>query len=412
MIQYRRNINCLTSNQLHDLREALAILYSLPQSSPNSWLHVAGLHGEPSPAWCIHGAPGFATWHRAYLLALEGALHCLNPDVTVPFWDWSSSETTGLPPACSSEAYINRSGDSLPNPLYAGPLPPGGPGAMTERRSDIDTTSFGDLATTAQNAMGNPDFVSFQNALNSVHGSVHGRIGGDMGSVPYAAFDPIFWLHHANVDRLWAAWQAGHPGALPADESSLTLEPFLEPCTTSSYVGSDMLSTEALGYRYTRFCLVFVGIFDLKPIRLRIEPRWRERLDVAKLVIRTRQMQRDTFDLRVFVNEPGAGPGTGIEDNSSYAGSFGVFGMTPIPRSSKKKSKTKGARKSHDAMPMGMPMEMRGEDFDMQLDVTEALRKALTRRSAPILTLVAVDPNGKRVPRARLDFRSIELHVR
>jgi tyrosinase len=24
--------------------------------------------------------------------------------------------------------------------------------------------------------------------------------------------DPVFFLHHANVDRLWAAWQARHPG--------------------------------------------------------------------------------------------------------------------------------------------------------------------------------------------------------
>ncbi len=135
MIRYRRNINCLTPSQLHDLREALAILYKLPASSPNSWLHVAGIHGEPAPTWCIHGAPGFATWHRAYLLALEEALQCLNPAVTVPFWNWSSGPTAGLPAACSSPTYVNTDGDIVPNPLFAGPLPPGGPGTMTERRA-------------------------------------------------------------------------------------------------------------------------------------------------------------------------------------------------------------------------------------------------------------------------------------
>jgi tyrosinase len=43
---------------------------------------------------------------------------------------------------------------------------------------------------------------------NSPHGAVHVRVGGDMHDVPTAARDPIFWLHHANVDRLWNRWLA------------------------------------------------------------------------------------------------------------------------------------------------------------------------------------------------------------
>ena len=31
--------------------------------------------------------------------------------------------------------------------------------------------------------------------------------GGHMGIPDFAAFDPIFWMHHANVDRLFAMWQ-------------------------------------------------------------------------------------------------------------------------------------------------------------------------------------------------------------
>ena len=414
MIRNRRNINCLTSSQLHALREALAILYKLPVGSPHSWLHVAGIHGEPAPTWCIHGAPGFATWHRAYLLALEEALQCLNPAVTVPFWDWSSGPTTGLPAACSSPTYVNSDGDTVPNPLFAGPLPSGGPGTMTERRANIDTTTFGDLATSAQAAMSNSGFNSFQNALNNVHGSVHGRIGGDMGSVPYAGFDPIFWLHHANVDRLWAQWQASHPGPLPANEASLSLDPFIKPCSTSYYVGSDMESTDALGYRYSRFCLIILGRFVLTPIKLKLEPWVRKRLEVAKLVVRTTRMHRDTFDVRVFVNDPEANAKTPIDDNPSYAGSFGVFGMMATPRSprgARRKTAKKTAKKTRAAMAKDMSM-MRGDHFDMQVDITEALRKGLGRRATPTITLVPVDANGKPVPKARLDFDSVELQVK
>jgi len=47
---------------------------------------------------------------------------------------------------------------------------------------------------------------SFRAAFEKQHNAVHTTIGGDMtaGTSPN---DPIFWLHHANVDRAWAEWQ-------------------------------------------------------------------------------------------------------------------------------------------------------------------------------------------------------------
>jgi tyrosinase len=407
MIRYRRNIACLTTNQLHDLREALAILFTLPASSPHSWQYVAGIHGLPSPTWCIHGAPGFLTWHRAYLLALEEALQCLYPDVTVPYWNWSSGPTTGVPSACAGATYVNRDGDTVPNPLYAGPLPPGAGASMTNRRSDIDTTSFADLATSAQAALTNDDFDDFQNALNSVHGSVHVRVSGHMGSVAYAGFDPIFWLHHANVDRLWSIWQNSHPGATPPAEQSLSLDPFTRPDSTAMYVGSDMESTDALGYRYRNWCLIVLGPFTLSAIRLKLDPWWRERLRTAKLSVRATRMAAMSMELRVFVNDPDADERTPIVDNPAFAGSFGIFGMT-APGPVKKGRKSAG-RKRHDGM---KEMMMRGDRFDMQLDITEALKPVLGKRATPTLKIVAVDSTGRAVPPRQLDFDGIDLIVR
>jgi hypothetical protein len=55
------------------------------------------------------------------------------------------------------------------------------------------------------------DFCDFEIQLEIVHNAVHARVGGtakfSMASADYTAFDPIFFLHHANVDRLWAIWQ-------------------------------------------------------------------------------------------------------------------------------------------------------------------------------------------------------------
>lgn len=406
MVRYRRNIACLTTNQLHDLREALAILFTLPSSSPHSWQYVSGLHGEPLPRWCIHGSPGFLTWHRAYLLALEEALQCLNPEVTIPYWNWSSGPTTGAPAPCASPTYVDRNGNTVPNPLYAGPMPPGGGASMTNRRSDIDTTSFDDLATSAQAALTNDDFDDFQDALNNVHGLVHVRVGGQMSSVPFAAFDPIFYLHHSNVDRLWSIWQNSHPGATPPAEQSLSLDPFTKTGSSSMYVGSDMESTIALGYRYWNWCLIAIGPFTLSAIRLKLDPWWRSRLRSAKLAIRTTRMSNTSMELRVFVNDPDADERTPIADNPSFAGSFGIFGMSaPAPV---KKGRKSAGRSRHGQM----KMEMRGDRFDMQLDITEALKPVLGKRAVPTVKIVAVDPNGRAVAPRQLDFDGIELLVR
>ena len=178
MTRYRYNINCLNSDQLHDLREALAVLYDLRASAKDGYEYIAGLHGNPSPSWCIHGSPGFLTWHRAYMSIFEDALRGVNSDIALPYWNWSSGPTTGLPAACSSPTYVNRIGDTVPNPLYAGPIADAAGGGTTSRRPDINTTSFGSLATSAQNAMSNNDFNLFQSHLNGVHGSVHGTVGG------------------------------------------------------------------------------------------------------------------------------------------------------------------------------------------------------------------------------------------
>lgn len=107
-IRYRRNIDCLSQNQLHDLREAYQGLYDMPEVAADSFATLGGIHGLPSPTWCDHGDPGFLTWHRAYMRAFEKALQCVDSDVMLPFWDWSSGPSTGFrwrapPYLCQSE---------------------------------------------------------------------------------------------------------------------------------------------------------------------------------------------------------------------------------------------------------------------------------------------------------------------
>lgn len=355
-VRYRRNINCLTTDQLHDLREAYQALYDLPEADPESFATLGGLHGSPAPMWCDHGAPGFLTWHRAYMRAFERALQCVHSDVMLPFWDWSSGPTTGVPAACASPTYVDRNGNTVPNPLHSGPIASGAGGGTTSRGAGIATQSFAGPATSAQAALSSGTYNSFQNALNGPHGSVHVLTGGNMSSVATAGFDPIFFLHHCNVDRIWWNWQQTHPSvAMPANEATHALDPFNKPYTTAWQVGADVEDTDDLGYRYSNWCLFLPPWIIWELVRVRFEPVMLRRMRDARLVLRAAHMPVESVEFRVFVDDEGANADTPVEDNPAFAGSIAMFGMGDM--------KMEHGSGAEDAR------------FDIELNLTDVLRE-------------------------------------
>ena len=390
--RYRQNIDCLTSDQLHDLREAIAAMYDLPPEDENSFEKIAGLHGQPWPGYCIHGIPGFLTWHRAYMEVFEKALRCFNHSISLPFWDWSSGPSTGVPSACSTATYVNRDGDTVPNPLYAGPLPGG---MTTARRSDIDTTTFDAMATLAQDALTEPTFSSFQSSLSGPHGWVHGNVGGQMASVPYAGFDPIFFLHHCNVDRVWALWQTTHSGPLPANEASLELEPFNKSYSGDWKTGADFATTVQLGYRYKSFCLYLLPPWDLWDVfKIHIDPKWfKQGIKSANLVLKSNRMPARSMEIRVFINQPRASAKTATRGNPHFAGSLGMFGMT-----------------AGDEEPVQMKRRP-NERFDLALNISRTLVEQHASGEEVSIKLVPVGIDGQAVPPDKANLEGIDILV-
>jgi tyrosinase len=87
------------------------------------------------------------------------------------------------------------------------------------------------------------DFTSFASNLNGVHGGVHIWVGGAMSSVATAPADPIFWMHHANLDRLWYS----EPGNAGKNASLTGAAAVMDPWT---YTEPDTRDITALGYTY------------------------------------------------------------------------------------------------------------------------------------------------------------------
>jgi hypothetical protein len=393
-IRYRRNIDCLSSDQLHDLREAYQALYDLLEADSNSFATLGGLHGSPAPTWCDHGTPGFLTWHRAYMWAFEQALQSVDCDVMLPFWDWSSGATTGVPAACASPTYVDRAGDTVPNPLHSGPIASAAGGGTTSRGAGIDTTSFAGPATSAQAALGSTTYAAFQNALNGPHGSVHVLTGGQMSSVALAGFDPIFFLHHCNVDRLWWNWQQTNPGApVPANELAHELDPFNKPFTADWQIGADVQSTDDLGYRYSNWCFWIPPFLIWEVAVLKFDPIMVRRLRDARVILKSSRMPSDSVEFRLFIDDPEASHRTPVADNPSFAGSIAAFGMGDM--------KMEHGSKGHRA------------NFDLEFNVTDRLRRRCEDADGDEVTLkvVAVGVDGEPVDADRLDVDAIDIVI-
>jgi len=353
------------------------------------------------------------------MMAFENALRAVACDVALPYWDWSSGPSTGVPEACRYPTYINRSGATVANPLYSGPRPAGG---QTSRRASIDTTAFDDLASGAQSAMTASSFSLFQDSIDGVHGSVHGRVGGDMGFISTSSYDPIFFLHHANVDRLWAAWQVTHPGSLPTVEANFELQPFNRPFTLQWQRGSDMQSISALDYRYLRFC------FILPPFRfwevVRFAWPWDIRRDAtsARLLIKSSKLQVQTMEVRAFVNQPEAGGQTRTIGNEAFAGAVGFFGghQMPAPQAVAPEECEECAKLGHTLEHAAHarhghddhdhPAPVADERFDLAMDITAALLKTNADNEVA-LKLVVVDVDGNEVPADRIEIEGFEIEI-
>jgi outer membrane protein OmpA-like peptidoglycan-associated protein/subtilisin family serine protease len=145
----------------------------------------------------------FLPWHRMYVYFFERICRRLLGDdsFTLPYWNYSSGSSV-LPARFREPSSPLFRAERNPGPNQGRPIDQGqAPGAVSAARA---------LARLNYDTRGNNE--GFNEFLDSdPHGPVHVMIGDrnrGMGTIAWAARDPIFWLHHCNIDRIWASWNA------------------------------------------------------------------------------------------------------------------------------------------------------------------------------------------------------------
>ncbi|HLL06215.1 MAG TPA: tyrosinase family protein [Myxococcaceae bacterium] len=182
-----------------------------------------------------HSGPSFLPWHRYFLLRFEGYLRGAlgAPDFRLPYWDWSADAALANPrqsPLWSNSALgrftqaatwqvrIVPAERGLTRLARPRPLDRtlGAPGAALPTREAVRTVLRDQVIYDAPPY--NSTSLGFRNYLEGwegparIHNSVHVWVGGDMTDST-SPNDPIFFLHHCNVDRIWRAWQVRYPNA-------------------------------------------------------------------------------------------------------------------------------------------------------------------------------------------------------
>lgn len=229
-LRVRRNIAGMTLNDpdLAAWRDFVSVMRARPQTLVNSWAGFANIHGDLHRFnACQHGNWYFLPWHRAFIEMYERAVADItgHKNFAMPYWDWTSQRR--LPAAFRTVRHRGK-----PNPLYSpGPAEDQnmqrarrpritddvvGPKVMGSILNSKSPTEFGgsapiDFSVTPPLVQDSLDPAWLTRAGHAStfeavpHNGIHDAVGGFMGNTP-AARDPLFMLHHSNIDRVWEAW--------------------------------------------------------------------------------------------------------------------------------------------------------------------------------------------------------------
>ena len=239
------------SVRVESLRRGIAVMKALHDSDHRSWFFQAATHAysdtlfaaarrrdpklktvDRAKYWnkCPHfgqSSADFLIWHRAYLHFFERNLRALagDPTLALPYWDYGNPDQRTFPEIFAPE-FLDHA-RTIRNSLYH----PNRERSFARGLLEI-SASVGQAGKTVASAnffheVGAPGLAGDelnsdhtqiglleQRPHNDIHLAVGGVINstnGAMAEITTAAFDPVFWVHHTNIDRMWAEW-ASKPG--------------------------------------------------------------------------------------------------------------------------------------------------------------------------------------------------------
>ena len=206
MVRIRKDANLLTPDERDRFVSAFANFNDQGMGGFSTFRQMHVMESIPE----AHGGSWFLPWHRSYLLNLERELQAIDPTVSLPYWRFDQPA-----PNLFHLDFIGISNNQgrvifgQNNPLNFWSTD-GVTGILRFPFFDSSTQSPPGVISEADTlALGGPDnlYQRFRVMEGNPHGAAHTSLWGFISSIPTAARDPLFFLLHCNVDRLWSKWQ-------------------------------------------------------------------------------------------------------------------------------------------------------------------------------------------------------------
>lgn len=207
----------LTDDQWARFKNALRIL----KDTPGYWEDLVEDHMVAMDF--AHSNPttyGFLPWHRQYLLELEEDLREIDDNIRIPYWDWRSRRRVPRHMMQDDWMKINGRRDRLAS----------APGRKV-RLNKIETYGT---------------FEEMSDMLEGLHNSIHATLGNTDMSTMNSPNDPLFFMHHAFVDKMWDFWQANNPTIAESHPFPNLLLPGFNGETTADVLDNDDLGVDYL----------------------------------------------------------------------------------------------------------------------------------------------------------------------
>jgi hypothetical protein len=282
---YRENIALLRKNHPVLFGRFIMALKNLEDS--DDWYRICGIHGntfkpgdpavlcptDPTivaelantgePLYCAHSVEPFIAWHVPYLYEFEQLLNYYDQSlgeksyIALPYFDITDDtyDYSFLNESHISILYNNKT-HRIHNPLasayfyYHGIKTRVRRNGIVQGNTRANRSQLKTIRRQLYNTLHAKTYEEFSSQLVFVgksykpypycpletpHNSIHDLIGGEGGNMSYvdiSAFDPLFWLHHANMDRFFYNWLLKHG---PSVFSQKSLESTLAPFTPNIY---------------------------------------------------------------------------------------------------------------------------------------------------------------------------------
>lgn len=180
----RKNYNEMTQSE----KDALVSAFYQLRNGPDLINNLATFHNNNFSAIHHNGLTTdvFLAWHRRQIFEVEQAMQDINPNLSIPYWDWTTDNSV-ISPLWDQNFLGQFNFDwNLNRSLGSYILP-----TATDVANVQSITSWANYYTSVENGI--------------VHVGAHGWVNGIMNS-GVSPRDPVFYFHHGMVDKLWQEW--------------------------------------------------------------------------------------------------------------------------------------------------------------------------------------------------------------